>query len=92
MSYLMNKTAGKHVFFYDSHFKPLHKSKCCGNLIDNRDDAPICVLEDKDRATNKKMRHDLIEFFGGVSHVKYVYIITPCLLFVIIYIYLLKYK
>ena len=37
----------KHAFVYDSHFKPLHKTKCCGVLIDNRADAPICVLEGK---------------------------------------------
>ena len=69
---------GKHAFIYDSHFKPLHQLKCCGTLIDNRDDAPICVLEDKDRATNKKSRHALIELFGGLCHVEYVYIITLC--------------
>ena len=47
-------------------------------LIDNRADAPICVLEDKDRATKKKLRHALKEFFGGLCHVEYVYRITPC--------------
>ena len=39
----------KHAFVYDSHLKPLHQTKCFGFLIDNRSDAPICVLEDKDR-------------------------------------------
>ena len=34
----------KHAFVYDSHYKPLHQTKCCGVLIDNRADAPICVL------------------------------------------------
>ena len=43
----------KHEFFYDSHLKNLHKTKCCGVLIDNRADAPICVLEDKDRESKK---------------------------------------
>ena len=38
-----------HAFVYDSHYKPLHQTKCCGVLIDNRDDAPIFVLDDKDR-------------------------------------------
>ena len=38
----------KHEFFYDSHFKPLHQTKCCGVLVDNRAGAPICVLEDID--------------------------------------------
>ena len=33
-----------HAFVYDSHYKPLHQTKCCGVLIDNRADAPICVL------------------------------------------------
>ena len=39
----------KHAFVYVSHFKPLHQTKCCGVIVDNRADAPICVLEDKDR-------------------------------------------
>ena len=39
----------KHSFVYDSHFKPLHQTKFCGVLIDNKADAPIFVLEDKDR-------------------------------------------
>ena len=68
----------KHEFFYDSHFKPLYQSKCFGVLIDNRADAPICVLEDKYRGTKKKLRHPLIELFGGMFHVEYVYRITPC--------------
>ena len=38
----------KHAFIFDSHFKPLHQSNVFGDLIDNRADAPICVLEDKD--------------------------------------------
>ena len=33
--YLFNK---KHALFYDIHFKPLHQSKCCGGIIDNRSD------------------------------------------------------
>ena len=43
----------KHAFVYDSHYKPLHRTDFCGVLIDNRDDAPICVLENKDRATKQ---------------------------------------
>ena len=42
----------KHAFFNDSHFKPLHQSKFCGAIIDNRADKPICILEDKDREIN----------------------------------------
>ena len=59
--------------FNDSHFKPLHQSKCCGDLIDNRVDAPICVLEDKDREKNINLRHALKKCFGDISHEEYVY-------------------
>ena len=38
----------KHIFVYDSNFKTLHRTKYFGVLVDNRSDAPICVLEDKD--------------------------------------------
>ena len=41
------KCKKKHAFVFDSHFKPLHQSKYCGAIIDNRADTPICVLEDK---------------------------------------------
>ena len=37
------KCKTKYEIFYDSHFKPLHQSKCCGGLIYNRYDSPICV-------------------------------------------------
>ena len=56
----------KHAFFYEIHFKPLHQTKCCGVLIDNRSDAPICVLEDKDRESKKIFKHALKEFFDGL--------------------------
>ena len=68
----------KHAFFYDSHYKPLHQTKCFGVLIENRADAPICVLEDKDRETKKQFNYALKEFFGGKCHVENVYKITPC--------------
>ena len=67
----------KNSFVYDSHFKPLHQTKCCGVLIYNIDDAPICVLEYKDIETKKNLRHALKEFFCGMCHVEYVYKITP---------------
>ena len=38
------KSWTKHAFGYDGNFKPLNQSKCCGDIIDNRADAPICVL------------------------------------------------
>ena len=44
----------KHAFVYDSHYKPLHKTEFYGVLIDNRADAPICVLENKERAGGGK--------------------------------------
>ena len=37
----------KHEFIFQSQFKPLHQLKCCRVLINNRSDAPICVLKDK---------------------------------------------
>ena len=56
MSNLLNTTVGQSMhLFYDSHFKPLHQTKCFGVLIDNRADAPICVLEDKDRESKIKL-------------------------------------
>ena len=67
----------KHVFVHDSNFKKLHQSKYCGVLIDNRADAPICILEDKDIETNLNLRHDVI-VFGGLCTVEYVYKINPC--------------
>ena len=69
MSNLINRTAGKNMHFYDIHFKPLHQSKCCGVLVNNRDDANIFVFEDKYISTNKTLGHALMEFFGGLCHV-----------------------
>ena len=63
---------------YDSHFKPLHQSKCFGDIIDNIYDAPILVLEDKERETDLNLRHDLKVLFGGQRTVEYVYKMTPC--------------
>ena len=68
----------KNAFVYDIHYKPLHQTECCGVLIDNRADAPICVLEDKDRATKKDLHHALRQLFEGRCHVEHVYKITPC--------------
>ena len=67
-----------HAFVYDSHYKPLHQTKCCGVLIDNRADAPFCVLKGIDRASKKQLDHALKEFFGGKCHVEIVCKITPC--------------
>ena len=53
----------KHAFVYDSHYKPLHKTECCWVLIDNRSDAPICVLEDNYRASKRKMDLAIRQFF-----------------------------
>ena len=72
------KCLGKHAFVYDSYFKPLHQSKIYEYLIDNRADAPICVLEDKGIETKKNLRYALIELFGDLCHAEYVYKITPC--------------
>ena len=67
----------KHTFIYDIHFKPLHQTKCCWILIDSIADAPISVLENRDRETKKNSIHALKECFGGLCHVEYVYRITP---------------
>ena len=56
----MNTTSGKKWIFYDSHLKPSHQLKYCADLIDNISDAPIFVLEDKDRDTRRNVRHALI--------------------------------
>ena len=67
-----------HAFVYDSHYNPLHKTECCGVLIDNRADAPIFFLEDIDRASKRYLDIALRQFFEGICHVEYVYKITPC--------------
>ena len=67
-----------HAFVYDSHYKPLHKTECYWVLIDNRADATICVLEDKDRASKRDLDLALRQFFEGRCHVEHVYKITPC--------------
>ena len=68
----------KHAFVYDSHYKPLHKTECCGVLIDNRYDEPIFFLEDNERASKRDLHLALIQFFEGRCHVEHVYKITPC--------------
>ena len=68
----------KHEFVYESNFKPFHQSQCCGDLIDNRDDAPIFVLEDNDKETKLNLRHALKDFFGGQYTLEYFYKTTPC--------------
>ena len=55
----------KHAFVYDSHFKTLYQSKCYEAIIDNRADAPICVLEDNKIDTKLILRHALKYFFVG---------------------------
>ena len=54
------------------------KLNVVGALIDNRADAPICVLEDKDRAKKSDLDLALRQFFEGRCHVEHVYKITPC--------------
>ena len=49
----------KHVLVYNSYFKPLHQLKFFGALFDNRADADIFVLEDKDRETKKNLIYAL---------------------------------
>ena len=49
VQYEYYKIKTEHTFVFKSHFKPLHEPKCCGDLIDNRADATIFVLDDNDR-------------------------------------------
>ena len=59
MSNMMNTSFGQNMNFNDNHFRPLHQSKYCGGLIDNIADAPICVLNYKDRDKNLNLRYAL---------------------------------
>ena len=43
----------KHVFVYDSHFKPLDKPKCCGGIFDDIADVTIFVLLDNEKKSKK---------------------------------------
>ena len=38
----------KYAFVYNSNLKPLHQPKCCGCVLDNREDAPICVVDENE--------------------------------------------
>ena len=50
--YYVLKHFTQHTFVYDSKFSKKQKSECCGTIIDNRSNAPICVLEEKYRKSN----------------------------------------
>ena len=57
-SYLMNICVGQNIHFLnDSHFKTLHQSKCCVDIIDNGPDAPICVMKDDYKETKLNFRN-----------------------------------
>ena len=43
--YSVFKEVTQHAFVYDSHFSTKNKSELCGEIIDNRSYAPICVME-----------------------------------------------
>ena len=58
---LMNICVRQTYIFYDSHFKPLNQLKCCGDLIDNRSNEPICVLAYKKIYNKIKLIHALKE-------------------------------
>ena len=61
----------KHTFVYDSHFSTLEKSECCGEIIDRRSYAPICLLEGKDRNIKYALKNILRKFFDGTFIVEY---------------------
>ena len=88
----MNISGRQKRFFY-SNFKPLHQSKCCGALIDNRSDAPICVLEDKEGEKNLNLIHARKMFLVDSAlwniSTKELHVNKKCYQ---LYIYLLTYK
>ena len=67
----------KYAFVYYSNLRPLHQSKCCGDLIYNISDVPIVVLGDTARERKLNLRHALKQI-GGMCTVEYVIKITPC--------------
>ena len=70
------KQCTQHAFLYDSYFMTKVKSACQGAIIDNIRYASICVLEEKDRETTKKLKNMLRKFFEGTCIVKYAFKIT----------------
>ena len=70
------KECTQHAFVYDSYFTTTGNNTCQGEIIDNRRYAPICVLEEKDRETRKKLKDMLRNFFEGTCVVKYAFKIT----------------
>ena len=63
-SYVL-KISTKKALVYDSHFSTKEKSKCCGEIIDNRSYAPIYVLEEKDRKIKAALKNMVRNFFDG---------------------------
>ena len=66
----------QHTFVYDSYFTTTGNNECQGAIIENIIYAPICVLEEKDRKTTKKLKNMLRNFFEGTCNVKYAFKIT----------------
>ena len=46
----------KQTFVYDSQSKTFHQPKCCEDIVDNRSDAPICVMDDNERESIQKLK------------------------------------
>ena len=44
------------LFFKDSQFKLLVQPKCCVDIIDNLEDAPIFVLDDNGRESKNSLK------------------------------------
>ena len=66
----------QHAFVYDSHFSTLDNIECCGEIIDNRSYAPICLLERKDRKRKSVLNNMLRKFFDGNFIVEYAFKVT----------------
>ena len=56
----------KHVFDYYSHFKPLHQPKWYGDLIYNRLDAHIFVMDDNDIEPKNNLKKALKTLWWAV--------------------------
>ena len=65
-----------HTFFYERHLKKWLEKECCGSLVYNKSNAPICVLGDGDRVSKSKLKmHSGI--FECHFIMDYVYKVSP---------------
>ena len=70
------KEVSQNTFIYDSHVSTKDNSECCGEIIDNRLYAPICVLEKKDRKSKGALENIIRKLFDGNCIVKFAFKVT----------------